>query len=535
MDREHWLLRDAPYASYDDYRRATGESALDKARALQPEAIVDELGRAGLRGRGGAGFPIATKWRSILRHECPTRFAVCNAAEGEPGTFKDRYLLRRDPYSMLEGLMIAAHVVGARECFVATKASFVPELARIRAAIEELTAAGVTDGLKFHVIEGPEEYLFGEEKALLEVCDGNDPLPREPHYPPYEWGLRATQRSPNPAVVNNVETFSRVPGILRAGAESFRAIGTSDTSGPLIFTISGDVQRPGVYERAAGITLKELFYDVAGGPRKGRAFKAALSGVSTAVITADRFDCQADHASLHLIGAGLGSAGFILYDDLVSMPRVAQSVARFLYVESCNQCPACKHGLRTASSAIDELFDPKTATADDIERAFYGARHAPQGNRCYLPVQGATLVPNLLTRFAAEFQAQLHAPADAPPPYVIPKIVEFDEANGTFVYDELQQRKRPNWTYEPAPTPAPTKPKREPRDASPPEIEAPPMSTPQRTKPAKPAARPPGIETVSVRLMADVRERLTHVVKDEAQLDAVVNAALREWMTGRGA
>lgn len=515
MAREHFLLRDAPYDSLAAYRADHPENALEKARSMSPEAIVDEIGRAGLRGRGGAGFPTGTKWSSIVRHECPTRTVVCNAAEGEPGTFKDRHLLRRDPYSMLEGVLVAAHAVGAKEAYVATKASFVRELARIRGAIAELEAEGATGDVTIQVVEGPEEYLFGEEKALLEVIEGNDPLPREAHYPPYERGLFATASSPNPALVNNVETFARIPGILRAGAASFRALGTNDTPGPILFTVSGDVKRPGVYELPAGITLTELFHEVAGGPREGRKFKAASSGVSVAPILADKFDTRADHASLHMIGSGLGSAGFIVFDDAASMPRVTQAIARFLYVESCNQCPACKGGLRTASEALDEIFDPKLATPDDLERAYYGAYRAPQGNRCYLPVQGHVVIDALMKRFDPEFQAQMRDASRSPPRWVVPKIVDFVEETRTFVYDEMQTRKRPNWTYAPEAPP----------------VEKVPLSAPTKTKPANPAPPilPPLVSS-SVRLMADVRAELGKHVRDDAELDKLVNDAVREWL-----
>src|SRR5262245_56518518 len=263
-DKPHWLLA-APYDSYNAYLKRRGGSAVELARSRPPEEVVAEIERSGLRGRGGAGFPTGTKWRTTMSHECPTRYVVCNAAEGEPGTFKDRYLLRRDPYSMLEGLLIAAHVAGAEEAYIAMKASFTKELARVRAAIEEMAAHGVLDEVKVQVVEGPEEYLFGEERALLEVIEGNDPLPREPHYPPYERGLFATPMSPNPAIVNNVETYARVPDIVRHGAASFRKVGTDNTPGPLLFTLSGAVARPGVYEREAGIPLRSLIFEVAGG------------------------------------------------------------------------------------------------------------------------------------------------------------------------------------------------------------------------------------------------------------------------------
>lgn len=517
-DAPHWLIQE-PFTSYADYLRRKGGSALTKARSTPPEEVLAEIERSGLRGRGGAGFPAGAKWRTTMRHECPTRFVVCNAAEGEPGTFKDRYLLRRDPYSMLEGLLIAAHVVGAEIAHVGMKASFAPELLRLRAALVEMRAAGALGDVQIEVTEGPEEYLFGEERALLEVIEGNDPLPREPHYPPYEKGLFATQASPNPAVVNNVETYARVPDIVRAGAASFRALGTDDTPGPLLFTLSGDVQRPGVYEREAGIPLRELIHDASGGPRPGRQIKAILCGVSAAPIFPDKLATPADHAHLALIGSALGSAGFIVLDDEAHMPRVAQSIARFLYVESCNQCSACKHGLRTASSAIDELFDPELATPDDLERAVYGARHAPQGNRCYLPVQGSILIPALLKRFWAELAEQLKHPSTPSKPYLIPKIVDFDEATRTFTYDPLSPRKRPNWTYEDAPVVVTTKPV---------VIVSPPAKT---ARPAPSLALHP--ETV--RLAPDVRESLSRLVRDEAEIDRVVNAALREWLQNRGA
>ena len=518
-DSPHWLIQ-APFPSYAEYLRRKGGSAALAARGREPEEVVAELERSGLRGRGGAGFPTGAKWRTTMRHECPTRFVVCNAAEGEPGTFKDRYLLRRDPYSMLEGLLVAAHVVGAERAFVAMKASFTPELARVRAAISEMRSAGALGDVEVNVVEGPEEYLFGEERALLEVIEGNDPLPREPHYPPYERGLFATQSSPNPAIVNNVETFARAAEIARHGAASFRAIGSPDTPGPLLFTVSGDVQRPGVYERASGITLRELILDVAGGPRPGRSVKALLSGVSAAVIPAARLDTMADHAHLSLIGSALGSAGFVVLDDASSIPRVAQALTRFLYVESCNQCTACKHGLRNASTALDALFDPRTASDDELARAIDGARHAPQGNRCYLPVQGSILVPSLVRSFAAEFDAQIHAPAAAPGAWLAPKIVDFDEETRVFSYDLLSPRKRPNWTYEEAPAE---------------ELEKAAPSVARPIKPAKPGEPRAPVRTRTVHLARDVREGLSRVVHDEAEVERVVNDALRAWLQDRGA
>jgi NADH:ubiquinone oxidoreductase subunit F (NADH-binding) len=500
MKREHWLIPDSPYLSYEAYLADAGPSAVITARGMNSDAVLEEVQRSGLRGRGGAGFPTGVKWRTLRQHPCETRSVVCNAAEGEPGTFKDRYLLRRNPYACIDGLLIAAHVVGAREIYIGIKTSFMPEIERLRSAIAEMGAAGLFADLGITIVEGPEEYLFGEEKALLNFIEEGEPLPREAHYPPYEKGLFATPLSPNPALVNNVETYVHVPGIIRAGATSFRALGTSDTPGTVIYTVSGDVKRPGVYEREAGIPLRTLFYDIAGGPRAGR-IKAAVSGVASGVITPDKFDTPADFGSLALIGAGLGSAGLIVFDETRSMPRVAQALTRFLYVESCNQCTACKQGLRTASTALDEMFDVRTATADDFERARYGARAAPQANRCYLPVQGAVLIPSVMERFKDEFDVQLAAPSASSDPFTVPLIVDFDEASGTFLYDTTFVSKNPDWTYTPPP-PA------------------------ERRKRAMPARVPTG--TIGVRLAQDVLEALLARAETEGtDLDRLVNTLLR--------
>lgn len=509
MARDHWLIPETPYASYDQYLEQTGENAVAKALQMSPDDVLDEVQRAGLRGRGGAGFPAGIKWRTLKNHPCPTRFVTCNAAEGEPGTFKDRYLLRKNPYPVLEGMLIAAHVIGAQALYIGIKASFSRELARLRQAIGELTAAGLIQ-LDVHVIEGPDEYLFGEEKALMEVLEGGEPMPREAHRPPYEVGLFATPASPNPALANNVETYAHVPSIVRHGASSFRELGTADTPGTLLFTVSGAVRKPGVYELEAGISLRELFYDVAGGPLEGRRLKAAMSGVSARVIPADRFDVAADFASLQLVGAGLGSAGFIVYDDRTSMPRVAQAVARFLYVESCNQCSACKHGLRIASDALNELFDPAKASPDDLPRALFGARSAPQGNRCYLPVQGSVVIPSFAERFHAEFDKQLAQPAAPTEPVLIPKFIDFIEETGTFILDERLPRKRPDWTYEePVSEPAPSLP---------------------RTSTPRDADRAP----VAVRLSPDLVAALSAEAERSGQpLDKVVNEVLRDWLQAK--
>lgn len=239
------LLAGDPVESLDAYIARGGGEGLRNGLAIGSAGIIAEITRSGLRGRGGAGFSAGVKWTSVARDRCPTKYVVCNGAEGEPGTFKDRYLLRKNPYQLLEGLAIAAHAIGAQRAFVCLKKSFAPEIAAVRRALAEMTAANFLGPVTVDVVLGPENYLFGEEKAMLEVIEGGEAMPREADRPPYVRGLFVTGLDrPNPTVINNVETLSNVPHILRRGGGWFRSLGTSDTPGTMVFTISGDVETP---------------------------------------------------------------------------------------------------------------------------------------------------------------------------------------------------------------------------------------------------------------------------------------------------
>ncbi|HKY63133.1 MAG TPA: SLBB domain-containing protein, partial [bacterium] len=336
----HLLLAHSP-SSYAEYEEWHG-GKLREVMAVAPLRAIEELENSGLRGRGGAGFPTGRKWRSLLEHPCKTRYAVCNAAEGEPGTFKDRFLLRKNPYAVLEGLTMAAATIGAKAAYIVLKSSFEPELAALKKAWHEMKRRAGFKRLPLHFVQGPEEYLLGEEKALLNVIENEGPFPRPADEPPYERGLFATPVSPNPALVNNAETLAHVATILRHGAESFRRLGSADTPGTILVTLSGDVARPGVYEVEAGRTLRSLLQDEGGGPVEGRSWKGLLCGVSAALIPPEQLDTPADFGSLRAIGSNLGSAGFIALGERAPMRAVTEALSRFLYVESCNQCSACK-------------------------------------------------------------------------------------------------------------------------------------------------------------------------------------------------
>ncbi len=247
------LLPDVPLPHLASWQEQGGGIALAEARRLGPAGVVAELRASGLRGRGGAGFPTALKWGGILE-EAPTRcYVACNAAEGEPGTFKDRALIRANPYQLLEGLAVAAETIGATEAYVAIKSRFRPEIERLEQAATEMAPAGLLGDVPIRIVEGPDDYLFGEEKGLLEVIEGNDPLPRL--VPPYIEGLFADRDSAGPAVVNNVETLSNIPRILREGVDAFRSEGTPQSPGTMVFTVSGAVRREAVAELPLGAPI----------------------------------------------------------------------------------------------------------------------------------------------------------------------------------------------------------------------------------------------------------------------------------------
>jgi NADH-quinone oxidoreductase subunit F len=457
------LLPSQPFATLDQYLAAGGGRAVAAAREQGSDWVMAQLERSGLRGRGGAGFPTVTKWRSVAAsgRELGDRFAVANGAEGEPGTFKDRPLLRANPYQVLEGLSVAATVVQAREVFIAVKASFAPEIDALERALREMSSANLLCDAPVSLIGGPEEYLFGEEKALLEVIEGNEPMPR--WLPPYLHGLFATtpqegwsagvgptddpeHTGSNPTLVNNVESLAHVPLILTRGADWYRAIGTRETPGPLLCTVVGDVDHAGFGEIEPGTSLREVIDRLSGGPAHGRSIKAVLSGVSNPVLTASDLDTPVSYEGLASAGGGLGSAGFIVFDDTRNMLSVARMVSRFLYVESCGQCRACKFGTGEITRHLDRIASPTGGSDSDIEIIGQRLRDVTNQNRCFLGEQEQRVISSLLRKFPQDFNSGF--PAASREPLPVPKLVDIRE--GIATYDASQERKQPDWTYAPA-------------------------------------------------------------------------------------
>ncbi len=447
--------------SLDEYLDGAGGQGISNARRSGPDAVLDEISRARLRGRGGAGFPTGTKWRTIRDAAGTDKYVVANGAEGEPGTFKDRTIMRFCPYEVVEGAAIAAHAVSAVGIFIVTKRSFTNEVARLRAAVDELTSAGLVGDVPIEIVEGPDEYLFGEETGALEVIEGNDPLPRVLR--PYQHGLFATapqlgwesheqlpghagEHTANPTVVSNVETLAHATWIMALGADEFSRVGVPSSPGTMPFTLCGDVDCPGVYELPMGTPLRTLVDDFGAGVPGGRSPKMVLSGVANPVITAAELDVRMDFDAMAAIGTGLGSGGFVVYDDTTCAVAVARAFSRFLWVESCGQCPPCKLGSGTITEVL-ELIERGEGAASDIGRLQRTLATVTDANRCYLGAEEQRVVGSVLDRFPEDFGAHLTGSCDLRHDVLVPKIVDFDET-GRFVFDHRQLQKRPDWTYD---------------------------------------------------------------------------------------
>ncbi|HSB84687.1 MAG TPA: NADH-ubiquinone oxidoreductase-F iron-sulfur binding region domain-containing protein, partial [Ilumatobacteraceae bacterium] len=373
------VLPAEPYKALESYIAAGGGKGLEAARAVGPDVIIEELVASGLRGRGGAGFPTGVKWRTIKSFASPVlrTSVVVNAAEGEPGTFKDRMILRTNPYSVIEGALIAARAVDAASITIATKAGFAEEIRRLREAIGEMTAAGWVGDVEIAIVKGPSEYLYGEETALLEVIDGRPPFPRLA--PPYRRGIDEVVETDAdvdsgsglsasvemagtdglgvapPVLVNNVETIANVAEIIARGAAWFRSVGTEKSPGTIVCTVTGDVQHPGVLEIPMGVSLREAIDLVSGGPLPDRHIKAVLVGVSNAVLTPEQLDVELSYEAMAKIGSGLGSAGYIVIDDSTDAVGLAAGASRFLAVESCGQCAPCKQDGAEIAATLAKL------------------------------------------------------------------------------------------------------------------------------------------------------------------------------------
>jgi NADH:ubiquinone oxidoreductase subunit F (NADH-binding) len=455
-----FLLPNDPVTSLDAYLATDiGGLGIERAQRIGSTATIDAVLASGLRGRGGGGFPTGRKWAGIAAQVGTRRYVVCNGAEGEPGTFKDRALLRANPYQLVEGVIIAAFAVGAAETFICLKSSFEREIDAVTRAVQEFQSAGICPDCQVTIVAGPDEYLFGEEKAMLEVIEGKPPLPR--WYPPYEHGLfatapqlgwEATPRAgagggPNPTLVNNVETLANVPHILARGPEWFRSMGTVESPGTIVATVVGDVVAPDVGEVELGTSLRDVIDGVGSGIGPERAVKAVFSGVANPVIVADQLDVAVSYEGFQAIGSGMGAAGFIVYDDTTCMVDTAYRLSRFLSIESCGQCPPCKLGSSEITNHLERL-EIGGGSDDDLRGIRHWLGRVTDGNRCYLAVEEQLVIGSIMQAFPDEFTEHVElGRCPRPRRLPIPKLV--DLADGKAIYDDRFWRKRPDWTYEP--------------------------------------------------------------------------------------
>ena len=452
------VLDPVPLRSLAEHIDNGGGKALEAARASEPVAVIEVVEASGLRGRGGAGFPTGTKWRTVagMGGAAPATVVV-NAAEGEPGTLKDRTLLRRNPYKVLEGALIAAHAIAADRIVIGMKASAGPERHRVEAAIGEIRQAGWADGIEISVSAGSDRYLLGEETALLEVIAGRAPFPRVA--PPYRHGAEevgddvtapastdmvdseGTTGAPA-TLVNNVETLANIPAIVLDGPDAFRSLGTAESPGTMICTVTGRTERAGVGEFELGTPLREVIATLGGKPR-GREIVGVLSGTANPILPGSALDVPLTWEDLTAAGAGLGSAGFIVIDDEVDIVAVAHGVSRFLSVESCGQCTPCKQDGLALTDALDRLRS-SMPEADDLSVIPERTASVTDGARCYLAQQHQLVVESLLEGFSDAVAAHADGRAAAAEPYPILPLL--DIVDGQAVLDESELDLAPDWS-----------------------------------------------------------------------------------------
>lgn len=380
--------------------------------SMTPEQIVDEVSRANLRGLGGAGFPTGKKWSFIPKASPKPRYLVVNADEGEPGTFKDRYILERDPHALLEGMVIAAYAIGSHKAYVYIRGEYFQAARRFGRAVQDAYTRGwlgrnIQDsGFDLDVVihRGAGAYICGEETALLTSLEGGKGFPRlKPPFPAVSGLFQC------PTIVNNVETLACVPFILRHGAERFAALGTPRQGGTRLFSVCGHVNRPGLYEAPVGVTLRELIERYAEGVRGGGKLKAAIpGGLSAKVLTAEEIDVAMDFDSLMAAGTMAGSGGVIVMDETACMVEALQSATKFFAHESCGQCSPCREG----SGWIHRIMRRVAAgegRLQDLEDLLAIARDMEGKTICVFADAAAWPVQSYITKFRAEFEEHVRA------------------------------------------------------------------------------------------------------------------------------
>ncbi len=397
--------------SLDDYLAAGGYEGLRRALVMTPEAVIAEVKQSKLRGRGGAGFPAGIKWEICHGQPDPVRYLVCNADEGDPGAFMDRTVIEGDPHRVLEGMVIAAHAVGAHLGYVYVRAEYPLAVRHLETAIEQARDAGylgtniIGSGLDFDVIvkEGAGAFVCGEETALMQSIEGKRGAPRmRPPYPAASglWG--------HPTNINNVETYASIPDILAKGGAWFAHLGTPQSGGTKTFALTGAVKFTGLIEVPIGMTLREVIFGIGGGIRDNRAFKAVqIGGPSGGCLSSEHLDTPVDYEPLKATGAIMGSGGMVVVDEGTCMVDLARYFLQFTQNESCGKCIPCRLGTRKMLGILTRITRGES-TPDDIGRLETIAQTVRTASLCALGTTAPNPVLTTLRYFKHEYEAHIH-------------------------------------------------------------------------------------------------------------------------------
>ena len=384
------------------FREVGGYRALEQAREVEPQAVLDQLLAANVRGRGGAGFPMGKKASFLAKGTGKPTYLVVNADESEPGTFKDREIMFTVPHRLIEGCLIAAHAIGCANVFIYLRGEYLAEFEVLRAALDEARAEGLLAGVTIVLHRGAGAYICGEETALLESLEGERGQPRSKPPFPAVAGIYAA-----PTLVNNVETIATVPAIVERGGDWYAALGVENSAGTRVFSLSGNVVNGGNFELMLGTTLRELIYDLGGGIAGGRALKAIIPGGSSVpVLTADQVDTPLDFDSIAEAGSMLGSGAVIAIDDRACMVQLGLRVAQFYMHESCGKCTPCREGTRWMVQLLRKLEDGN-ASQDELDLLLDVCDRIL--GKCLCPLGDAAAMPiaSYVDRFRGEFQAHV--------------------------------------------------------------------------------------------------------------------------------
>ena len=400
---ESWALK--------TYKASGGYTALPKALKMQPQAIVDEVVKSNLRGRGGAGFPTGMKWNFVRKETSFPKYLTVNADEGEPGTFKDREILLRSPHMFVEGLVIGCYAIDCHLTYVYCRGEFrETAMKRVQTAIDEAYAEGFAGknilgsgfDLEIRVVYGAGAYICGEETAMLESIEGRKGYPRlKPPFPANAGGGLFKQ----PTAVNNVETLANMPAIVNMGGEEYAKIGVPKNGGTRLFAISGHVKKPGVYEAPMGVTFRKLLDEYAGGMRDGSILKAIIpGGASSAIMTAEEVDWPNDFDTLKAKKTMAGSGAVVYLDQSVNMAHALANVMRFFAHESCGQCTPCREGTAWLSRLLDKIAQGR-GERQDVDNVHQIARQMEMKTICALADGAAMPAKSYIEKFRADFDA----------------------------------------------------------------------------------------------------------------------------------